>query len=126
MTITLLLTIEPPVPALDDRDPMAWTAGYVAGSLRAAGVIVHEARLALDTHTDDHEQVGDDPGPGVRSALAMAVAEMDQPPPATGDGLTIHEMIVETAQRERRFDPDAARARAAAASTTETLGFGFK
>ena len=134
MTTTLMVTLEPPPGALEDDSPTHWTAGYVAGALRASGVVVHECRLAIPGHVEPRQQVRErravltevdrsappgaeplDLGPGVASALDRAAAELaemdagiDEPDPRP-----FHALLVENAQMERRpFDADAARARA--------------
>lgn len=51
MTMTLNLVVEPPEAALADRDPVAWTSGYVAGTLRSLGVLVHSCGVSLPERT---------------------------------------------------------------------------
>lgn len=103
-----------------DRDPTGYTCGYVAATLRCAGIRVHDVCVAAADRAQ-RATTAIDVGPGVRRALADAadaMATIDAHEPPDPARLPVHEAIVEAAQTERRrFDPDAARARAADAAT---------
>lgn len=138
MTVTLVLEVAPPADAYEDTDVGSWTAGYVAGCVRGAGLVVVRCTTTPGGPetgtTPDSCDAALDVGPGLRDALARASEAMDSidaheaDAPAGGDVLT---EVVETARHERMtaepiakvpFDPDKARARAAGGSTGEVFG----
>ena len=51
MTFTLNLVVEPPEAALADHDPVSWTSGYVAGTLRSLGIDVLACGVVLPERT---------------------------------------------------------------------------
>jgi hypothetical protein len=82
MTLTICVTLEQPVAALESDQPDVWTAGYVAGVLRGVGLVVHDTGVRLEAPVGwEHvartgEPVAAVPPPPGRDTIRMRVLEV--------------------------------------------------